>query len=90
MKLKINERLVSSFKSVNKNPDYMLDFLLSSIDVNACRNAMEIVEEFKLLGTAVEVEINEKNLYTVNQLFGTSDSNTVEKLLWVSLLFPEI
>ena len=90
MKLKINERLVSSFKSVNKNPDYMLDFLLSSIDVNACRNAMEIVEEFKLLGTAVEVEINEKNLYTVNQLFGTSDSNTVEKLLWVALLFPEI
>ena len=88
--MKINERLVSSFKSVNKNPDYMLDFLLSSIDVNACRNAMEIVEEFKLLGTAVEVEINEKNLYTVNQLFGTSDSNTDEKLLWVAILFPEI
>ena len=90
MKLKINERLISSFKSVNKNPDYMLDFLLSSIDINSCRNAIELVEEFKLLGTTVEVEINDKNLSTVKQLFGIDDANIVEKLLWVALLFPEI
>ena len=90
MKLKINERLVGSFKSINKNPNYMLDFLLSSIDAEACRNAMELVEEFKLLGTTVEIEINENTLSTASQLFGDCDSSTVEKLLWVALLFPEI
>ena len=90
MKLKINERLISSFKSMNKNPDYMLEFLLNSIDVDACRNAMELVEEFKLLGTMVEIEINENNISTASQLFGDCDSSTVEKLLWVALLFPEI
>mgnify|MGYP005758151191 CR=1 FL=1 len=90
MKLALNAKLIESYKANGKNPNYSLSFLLNSVDPSVCADGLGIVEAFKLAGAAVEYEIDDKNIRAIQQLFGNTDSTTVERLLWVALLFPEI
>lgn len=90
MKLALNTKLIEIYKANGKNPNYSLSFLLNSVDPSVCAEGLGLVETFKLAGAAVEYEIDDKNIRTVQQLFGNADSTTVERLLWVALLFLEI
>lgn len=90
MILTVSTKLIESYKANSKNPNYSLSFLLNSIDPNICADCLGLVETFKLDGVAVEYEIDDKNIRAMQQLFGNADSTTVERLLWVALLFPEI
>lgn len=90
MKLTVSTKLIESYKANGKNPNYSLSFLLNSIDPSVCADGLGLVETFKLAGTAVEYEIDDKNIRAMQQLLGNADSTTVERLLWVALLFPEI
>lgn len=90
MKLTVSTKLIESYKASSKNPNYSLSFLLNSIDPVVCTNGLGLVEIFKLAGPSVEYEIDNKNICAIQQLFGSVDSTTVEKMLWVALLFPEI
>jgi hypothetical protein len=90
MKLTVSTKLIDSYKANSKNPNYSLSFLLNSIDPSICADGLGLVETFKLAGAAVEYEIDDKNIRVMQQLFGNVDSTTVERLLWVALLFPEI
>lgn len=90
MKLTVSTKLIESYKASSKNPNYSLSFLLNSIDPSVCADGLGLVETFKLAGVAVEYEIDDKNIRAMQQLFGNAASTTVERLLWVALLFPEI
>lgn len=90
MKVQINDKLLDLYKTANKNINYSLGSILASLDVDTCKSTIEIVEELKLLGNRVEIEIDEDNINVINNLFEHCDASTVEKLLWVALLFPEI
>ena len=90
MKLTVSTKLIDSYKANSKNPNYSLSFLLNSIDPSVCADGLGLVETFKLAGAAVEYEIDDKNIRVMQQLLGKADSTTVERLLWVALLFPEI
>lgn len=90
MKLTVSTKLIESYKANGKNPNYSLSFLLNSIDPSVCADGLGLVETFKLAGVAVEYEIDDKNIHSMQQLLGNADSTTVERLLWVALLFPEI
>lgn len=90
MKLTVSTKLIESYKANGKNPNYSLSFLLNSIDPSVCADGLGLVETFKLAGVAVEYEIDDKNIRAMQQLLGNADSTTVERLLWVALLFPEI
>ena len=40
MKLNLNSNLLNAYKTSNKNPNYSLSFLLSSLDLNSCNLAI--------------------------------------------------
>lgn len=90
MKLALNNKLIESYKANGKNPNYSLSFLLNSVDSRACAKGVGLIETFKLEGAAIDYEIDDKNIRGIQQLFGKADNGTVECLLWVALLFPEI
>ena len=90
MKLAVSTKLIESYKANGKNPNYSLSFLLNSVDPGVCAECIGLVDTFKLAGAAAEYEVDDKNVCVVQQLFGNVDSTTVERLLWVALLFPEI
>lgn len=90
MKFNICKKLNDLYKESNKNINYSLEFLLNSIDLNAVENAIKIIEEFKLTGGTVEVVIDENNIQLLRKYFNFIDDTLIERLLWVSILFPEI
>lgn len=90
MKVFVSKNLNRAFSSAHKNLNYTLDFLLSSVDLDTCAECLKLIEQFKLSGDRVEVEIDESNIKTIKKIFGSTDISIIEQLLWVSILFPEI
>ena len=90
MKLALNIKLIENYKATGKNPNYSLSFLLNSVDPSICADGLGLIETFKITGATADYEIDEKNIRAIQQLFGNADSATVECLLWVAFLFPEI
>jgi len=90
MVIQIGKRLNDIYASSHKNFDYALDFVLSSIDVDCCKSALDAVEEFELIGEKTSANINEKTIEKINKTLGYSDDKTVERLLWMAVMFPEI
>ncbi len=90
MKVLISDNLKKIFLLSHKNPNYSLDFILSSLDLDTCSNSIMLIDEFKLCGDKVELEIDDSNIKRIRKIFGNSESQLIEKLLWVSVMFPEI
>jgi hypothetical protein len=90
MKVEISEKLNNVYNASHKNYNYALNFLLSSMDLDTCAESLKLVEEFKLLGNRVSIEIDESNIMTIQSVFGNTDNTLIEQLLLVSVLFPEI
>lgn len=85
-----SKELIKHYATSKKNPDYQLDFLLSSIDLNTCNTCLSLVEVFKLSGDAQAVILNDDNLRRIEKLFGRCDNSLITQLLWVALMLPEI
>lgn len=90
MKLNLNSNLLNAYKTSNKNPNYSLSFLLSSLDLNSCNLAIDLVDTFNLSGEATAFELDNSNTQTIQKIFKKIDSALVERLLWIALFFPEI
>lgn len=90
MTAQVSLRLIRAYETSKKNPNYQLDFLLSSVDVDTCNAASKLVEEFKLLGDEQTITIDDSNAKRIQKFFGCCDNSLIEQLLWVALLFPEI
>ena len=90
MKFNLNSNLLNAYKTSNKNPNYSLSFLLSSLNLNSCNLAIDLVDTFNLSGEATAFEIDNSNTQTIQKIFKKIDSALVERLLWIALFFPEI
>ena len=90
MKFDLNSNLINAYKTSNKNPNYSLSFLLSSLDLNSCNLAINLVNTFSLAGNATAFELDNSNAQTIQKIFKKIDSALVERLLWIALFFPEI
>ena len=90
MTIKIAKRINDIYVSANKNVEYTLDFLLSSIEVDCCKKAIDAIEEFTIIGEKTSIDISDKIVGMVNKVLGCSDEKTIEKLLWIAVMFPEI
>ncbi|MBQ3252630.1 MAG: hypothetical protein IJB02_05270 [Oscillospiraceae bacterium] len=90
MKFNLNSNLLNAYKTSNKNPNYSLSFLLSSLDLNSCNLAIDLVNTFNLSGEATAFELDSSNTQTIQKIFKKIDSSLVERLLWIALFFPEI
>jgi len=90
MNARISQRLVKAYAASHKNPNYQLDFLLNSLDLDTCKSCTALVEEFKLLGDAQDIVIDEDNIRRIQKAFGSCDNSLIGQLLWVALMFPEI
>ena len=90
MKALVSTALCKSFISNHKNHNYSLNLLLNSMDLDTCYECLKLVEEFRLSGDRVEVEIDENNEKAIKDIFGTTENSLIEQLLWISILFPEI
>lgn len=90
MKYYISNELVNLYKNSGKNLNYSLDYILSSLDSNVCKKAIELVAEVNIRGEKVAVDIDETNICEIKAIFNSNDNSLVEKLLWIAILFPEI
>lgn len=90
MKFNLNSNLLNAYKTSNKNPNYSLSFLLSSLDLNSSNLAIDLVNAFNLPGEATAFELDSSNTQTIQKIFKKIDSSLVERLLWIALFFPEI
>lgn len=90
MKFLVSDEILSVYKKTNKNIDYMLDYLLSIIDFHNCKMYFEIIKEIKFNGSRIEIEVTDNNVKYIKNLFNKCDNELIEKLLWISVLFPEV
>ena len=86
----INLRLLKAYTDSKKTPNYQLDFLLNSIDMDSCNACLKLVEELKLLGDAQSFTLDENKARRIQTIFGCCDNSLIEQLLWVALMFPEV
>lgn len=90
MKCLVNNEIIKLYKTTGKNVNYMLDYLLSTIDPKNSKKYFALFEELSIDGLDVEVEISENNVNYIKVLFGDLEDKLIEKLLWVALLLQEI
>lgn len=90
MKIAVSRQLLDAYASSDKNPNYALTFLLSSLDISAVSEFMPLSGSFAFNGAKSEFELDAKNVQAVQKMFGSTDATLVEKLLWVAALFPEM
>lgn len=90
MKYSISNEISKMYKTTGKNINYMLDYLLSSLDSRNCKKCFDLVGKLPLNDSNIEVEINDDNIKYIKSLFGKINNELVEKLLWVALLLQEV
>ena len=90
MKFKVSSEIIGQYKKTKKNINYMLDYILSSIDYKNCPKYFDLIENTTFKGVKSEVEISDENVKFVKDIFKKIDDELVEILLWVSLLFHEV
>ncbi len=89
MKISVDKKLIDIYHKYEKSVGYMLDFLLSSLDVKCCKETI-ILFEMNNNGEKTEIEIDDKTISEINTLFESADDKLIEKLLYFAVIFPEI
>ena len=90
MEFKVSSEMVKMFTKTDKNINYMLDYLLRSVDPDNCIKYFNMVKNFEISDSKSLVEISSDNIRHIKVLFKNVDDKLIEKLLWVSLLFLEV
>ena len=88
MKFKINFKIVELFNKSSKKYNYMIDWLLSSVDDNLIKYSLSIVKVSS--DKTITVDINDDNCERIKEIFGEINDCIVEKLMTVALMFPEV
>lgn len=90
MDVKISKELNEEYTKQHKNFNYALSFLLDSVDRVAARNALSLlaVPDHQC---SLDISIDDSSIEKIkNWLQLSPDDNVIEKLLVVSLMFPEV
>ena len=88
MKFEINFKIVELFNKSSKKYNYMIDWLLSSVDDNLIKYSLSIVKV--LSDKTITVDINDDNCERIKEIFGEINDCIVEKLMTIALMFPEV
>lgn len=90
MKVDISKKLYDVLKKHHKNIDYSLQCLVNSLDPEACKDVFKVLNAIDLGKEKKACELSDDTVGTINDLFGKCDRETVEVLIWISALLPEI
>lgn len=90
MEIKVSEELIIIYKKNNKNWNYAIDFLLNSIDPFCYKDTFKIFKELELEGEKINIEIITNVAERIKKDFDYIDSELVETLMWIALMFPEV
>lgn len=88
----VSKHLVDIYREQHKNYDYAITSALDSLDPESYIEAFKIIDEFKLKGETAEIKIGNavaekiKNDLEVEEL----EATTVEILLWIGAILPEV
>ena len=88
MKFNINSRTIELFKKNSKKYNYMIDWLLSSVEDNLIKYSMSIISV--LPEKTVAVDIDDDNCERIKEIFGDINDEIVEKVITIALIFPEV
>ena len=88
MKYNINSRTVELFKKNSKKYNYMIDWLLSSVEDDLIKYSLSIINVSS--EKTVGVDINDDNCERIKEIFGEINDEIVEKLITIALMFPEV
>ena len=90
MKFKVSSSIIDLFDHSKKNPNYMLDYLLSSIDSHNCKAYFQTLKAMAFEVSKREISLSDTNTSAIKSLWGYIDDELVERLLWISILLQEV
>lgn len=90
MQFNVSENLLKMYKQTGKNPNLMIDYILSVIDSRNCQLYFKSFDKMPFDDNKVAFEISKSNVKFIENLFNDINDNIVEKILWISLLFQEV
>jgi hypothetical protein len=90
MKFKVSSSIIDLFDHSKKNPNYMLDYLLSSIDSHNCKAYFQILKAMDFDAPKREIALSDSNITSIQTLWGYINDELVERLLWISVLLQEV
>ncbi len=92
MKISISFSLNEIYKKQHKNYDYSIASVLDNLDPDSFINCFEIVKEFELEGNKCEINIGDEVAKRISDDLELPfiDGRTVELLLWMGAILPEV
>ena len=88
MKFNIDSKTIELFKKNSKRYNYMIDWLLSSVEDNLIKYSLSIINISS--GKTIIVDINDDNCERIKDIFGEINDEIVEKIITIALMFPEV
>lgn len=88
MKFNIDSKTIELFKKNSKRYNYMIDWLLSSVEDNLIKYSLSIINISS--EKTIIVDINDDNCERIKEIFGEINDEIVEKIITIALMFPEV
>ena len=92
MKVMISQKLKTVYKEQHKNYDYAISSILDNFDPKCYLTCFSLIKEFELDGEKCEICIGDKLAKRIAEdlSIDTINDRTIELLLWIGVLFPEV
>lgn len=92
MKVEISKVVRDLYQENNKNYEYAIESLLNSLDPNSYESAITDIKKIESGSEKVEIDISDTTVKTIQAALNIENikMETIELLLWVAVLFPEI
>lgn len=88
----VSKRLVDLYREQHKNYDYAISSALDSLDPESYIEAFKIIDQFKLKGETIDIKIGTTVAEKIKKDLEVEEleSVTVEILLWIGAILPEV
>lgn len=92
MKVMISKKLKAVYKEQHKNSDYAITSILDNFDPESYLTCFGLIKGFELDGEKCDICIGDKLAKRIAEdlSMDTVDDRTIELLLWIGVLFPEV
>mgnify|MGYP003299276758 CR=1 FL=1 len=92
MNVMISKKLKTIYKEQHKNYDYAITSILDNFDPECYLTCFGLINEFELDGEKCDICIGDKVGKKISEDLNIDivDDRTIELLLWIGALFPEV
>ena len=92
MTFQISEKLRDLYHNQSKNYEYAIDQIMNSFDPESFVECFRIVNGFDTIGDKCEINISDSLVDNMIKDLGLEhlDHKTVELVLWLGAVFPEV